>query len=383
VPESWASSDFWNQNGAAVVSLLAVLVGWAVAEVSHRFLRRIGRRTPLVAGIGRRVYRPAQMLSITLGAQVTISIGFEGSWRDEALDGLLVASIAAGVWLVVRIIHVLIDEALPHFSRYEDGSPEARRLHTQVVILRRLATAVAWVIAIGVILTTFEAVRGLGASMLASAGVLGVVAGLAAQSTLGNIFAGMQLAFGDRLRIGDVVVVEGEWGTIEEMTLGYVVVHIWDQRRLILPSSYFTSNPFVNWTRRDAAILGTVEMDVDWTVPVREMREELENFVRGHPMWDGRLVSLHVTGTTGTLVRVRPLVSAADGDRAWFLRCAVREHLVEWIRTNFPQALPRMRTEWAAGAVAAGGAAGTAGTAGGMAMVDVPPPAIPAQRDAR
>lgn len=377
--ESWASSDFWRDYGAALVSLLAVAAGWAVAEVSHRFLRRLGRRTPLVAGIGRRVYRPAQMLAITLGARVTISTGFEGTWRDPALHGLLVASIVAGAWLVTRIVQVLIDEALPRFNRHEEGTPEARRLHTQVTILRRLTAALAWVIAIGVGLTTFEPVRGLGTSVLASAGVLGVVAGLAAQSTLGNIFAGMQLAFGNRLRIGDLVVVEGEWGTIEEMTLGYVVVHIWDQRRLILPSSYLTTNPFVNWSRRDAGILGTVEMDVDWTVPVREMREELENFVRTHPMWDGRMVSLHVTGTTGTLVRIRPLVSAVDGDQAWVLCCAVREHLVEWIRTNFPQALPRMRTEWAGGPVTSG----VAGITSGMAPVDSPPPAVPAQQSAR
>lgn len=376
MPESWALSGIWESYGAAIVAALTVAGAWALAEITRRILRRVGRSAPVVAGIGRRIHRPAQMLAVTIGVQIALSIAIEGSWRDEVLRGLKVASIASGVWLLVRIVHVLIDEALPRFNRFEAGSPEARRMHTQVVILRRLATALAWAIAIGVYLTTFAPLRGLGTSVLASAGVLGVVAGLAAQSTLGNIFAGMQLAFGNRLRIGDLVVVEGEWGTIEEMTLGYVVVNIWDQRRLILPSSYLTSNPFVNWSRRDAGILGTVEMDVDWTVPVREMREELENFVRSHPMWDGRMVSLYVTGTTGTLVRIRPLVSAADGDQAWYLCCAVREHLVEWIRDNFPQALPRMRTEWAAGA-------GVPGPAGVPGLAGSPPPAIPAQQDAR
>lgn len=379
MPESWALSGVWEDYGAAIVGALAVSCAWALAEITRRILRRAGRSAPVVAGIGRRIHRPAQMLAVTICAQVAVSVAAEGSWRDQALYGLMVASIGSGVWLVVRIVHVLIDEALPRFNRHGEGTPEARRLHTQVVILRRLTTALAWVIAVGVGMTTFEPVRGLGTSVLASAGVLGVVAGLAAQSTLGNIFAGMQLAFGNRLRIGDLVVVEGEWGTIEEMTLGYVVVHIWDQRRLILPSSYLTTNPFVNWSRRDAGILGTVEMDVDWTVPVREMREELESFVRTHPMWDGRMVSLHVTGTTGTLVRVRPLVSAVDGDQAWFLCCAVREHLVEWIRDNFPQALPRMRTEWAGGPLTSG----VAGVTGGMAPADSPPPAIPAPQSAR
>lgn len=373
MPESWALSGVWENYGSAIVAALAVAAAWALAEVTRRVLRRVGRGAPMVAGIGRRIHRPAQMLAVTASLQIALAVAAEGSWRDETMFGLMVASIGSGVWLVVRIVHVLIDEALPRFNRYEAGSPEARRLQTQTMILRRLTTALAWVIAIGVALTTFEPVRGLGTSVLASAGVLGVVAGLAAQSTLGNIFAGMQLAFGNRLRIGDLVVIEGEWGTIEEMTLGYVVVHIWDQRRLILPSSYLTSNPFVNWSRRDAGILGTVQMDVDWTVPVAELREELEKFVRTHPMWDGRMVSVYVTGTTGTLLRLRPLVSAVDGDQAWLLGCAVREHLVEWIRTNYPQAIPRVRAEWAGGPAAA-----AAGMAPGMA----PPPVIPAQPDA-
>src|SRR5690606_34355963 len=251
--------------------------------------------------------------------------------------------------------HVLEDQALHRFKG-DANSHEGRRVRTQVVLLRRVTTAFIAVLAVGLALFTFEPVRGFGASVLASAGVVGVIVGLAAQSTLGNLFAGMLLAFGDRLRIGDVVVVEGEWGTIEEMTLGYVVVHIWDQRRLILPSSYFTTNPFVNWTRRDTQILGTVEMDVDWSVPVKEMRAELEEFVRAHPLWDGRVVSLQVTGATGSLVRLRPLVSAADGSAAWNLRCDVRGHLIEWGRRNYPRALPRMRTE-AAGGPPAGGAA--------------------------
>lgn len=345
-----AVREFWDTYGPVLVTVLTVLAGWAAAEVSHGVLRWIGRRLPLVASIGRHIYRPAQVFGLVLGTRVAIAATTdEGAWRDPLLRVTLIAAIIAGAWLVTRMLHVLEDQALHRFRDESIPSHEARRVRTQVVLLRRVTTAVIAVLAIGLALFTFEPVRGFGASVLASAGVMGVIVGLAAQSTLGNLFAGMQLAFGDRLRIGDVVVVEGEWGTIEEMTLGYVVVHIWDQRRLILPSSYFTTNPFVNWTRRDTQILGTVEMDVDWSVPVKEMRAELERFVRAHPLWDGRVVSLQVTGTTGSLVRVRPLVSAADGSAAWDLRCDVREHLIEWVRSNYPQALPRMRTEWAGG----------------------------------
>lgn len=345
-----ALGGLWDAYGPMAIGAIAIVVGWASAEVSHRVMRRVGRRLPLVAKIGRKVYRPAQLLAIVLGTRVALSVATdEGVWRGPLLHAMLLAAIGAGAWLLTRIIHVLESAALAKFETSELTGAEARRIRTQVLLLRRITTAVVTVVAIGVCLITFEPVRGIGASLLASAGVLGVVAGLAAQSTLGNFFAGIQLAFGDRLRIGDVVVVEGEWGTIEEITLGYVVVYIWDQRRLILPSSYFTSTPFVSWTRRGAEILGTVEMDVDWSVPIKEMRAELEEFVKEHPLWDGRLVSLQVTNATGSLVRVRPLVSAADGGKAWDLRCAVREHLIEWVRTNYPQALPRMRTEWAGG----------------------------------
>ena len=204
----------------------------------------------------------------------------------------------------------------------------ARRVRTQVVLLRRLTIVVIVVLAVGVMLMTFPTVRGIGAGVLTSAGVVGVVAALAAQSLLGNVFAGLQLAFSDAVRLDDVVVVEGEWGRIEELTLSYVVVQIWDDRRLILPTSYFTSKPFQNWTRTEAAVLGTAEFDVDWSIPVQSMREELRRLVEGTELWDGRVCVLQVTDATGGTVKVRALVSAADAGSLWDLRCLVREHLV-------------------------------------------------------
>jgi hypothetical protein len=192
---------------------------------------------------------------------------------------------------------------------------------------------------------TFPSVRGIGTSLLASAGVIGVVAALAAQSVLGNVFAGIQLAFSDAVRLDEVVVVDGEWGRIEELTLSYVAVHVWDDRRLILPTSYFTTTPFQNWTRTRAAVLGTAEFDVDWAVPVQGMREELRRVVEATGLWDGRVCVLQVTDATGGMVRVRALVSAADAPSLWDLRCLVRERLVEWIREQRPTALPRLRAE--------------------------------------
>jgi len=194
-------------------------------------------------------------------------------------------------------------------------------------------------------LMTFPAARAAGTSLLASAGVIGAIAALAAQSLLGNVFAGLQIAFSDAIRLDDVVIVEEEWGRIEEITLTYLVVHLWDDRRLVLPTSYFMSQPFENWTRREAALLGTVELDVDWSVPVEELRGELRRILDGTNLWDGRECVVQVTDATGTLVRVRALVSAADAPTLWDLRCLVRERLVRWVRDVEPDALPKLRTQ--------------------------------------
>jgi small-conductance mechanosensitive channel len=221
----------------------------------------------------------------------------------------------------------------------------ARRIHTQVVMLRRITIAVVAVIAIAVMLMTFPQARAIGTSLLASAGLAGVVAALAAQSVLGNVFAGLQIAFSDSLRLDDVVIVENEWGRIEEITLSYVVVQVWDDRRIILPTSYFTTKPFQNWTRTEAKLLGTVEIDCDWTMPVEEVREELRRFLEATDLWDGRVSVLQVTEATGPTIRLRALVSASDAPTLWDLRCLVREHLVAWVRDRHGDALPKTRAE--------------------------------------
>jgi hypothetical protein len=212
-------------------------------------------------------------------------------------------------------------------------------------MLRRIVVALVAVLGIAVVLTTFPQVRAVGASMLASAGLAGVIAALAAQSVLGNVFAGLQLAFSDAVRLDDVVVVDKHWGRVEEITLSYLVVRIWDDRRLVVPSSYFAGHPFENWTRRESAVLGTVEIDLDWAVPVAEMREELQRVVTETQLWDERVSLLQVTDAIGPYVRIRCLVSAADAPTLWDLRCLVRERLVEWVREHRPQSLPRLRAD--------------------------------------
>ncbi|WP_406076399.1 mechanosensitive ion channel family protein [Micromonospora sp. NBC_00858] len=335
--------------GTAVAALAAAAAALLLVEVVHRATRRFGRRSLLMTELTDHSHRPFQVAATVLAVQfaVHLSTGYavgEG-WRQLLLHLLILGVIAATAWLVASLLVVVEDTALARFRVDVPDNRHARRVRTQVVMLRRLTIAVIFVLAVGVMLMTFPSVRGIGAGVLTSAGVVGVVAALAAQSLLGNVFAGLQLAFSDAVRLDDVVVVEGEWGRIEELTLSYVVVQIWDDRRLILPTSYFTSKPFQNWTRTEAAVLGTAEFDVDWAVPVQAMREELRRLVEGTDLWDGRVCVLQVTDATGGTVRVRALVSAADAGSLWDLRCLVREHLVAWIRDNRPTAMPRMRTE--------------------------------------
>lgn len=333
----------------AAAALAAAAVALLLVEVVHRTTRRLGRRSLLMTELTEHSHHSFQVaatvLAVQLAVRFTTLYAVGSPWRQLVLHVLVLALIAATAWLVASLLVVAEDTALARFRVDVPNNRHARRVRTQVVLLRRLTIAVIVVLALGVMLMTFPAVRGIGAGVLTSAGVVGVVAALAAQSLLGNVFAGLQLAFSDAVRLDDVVVVEGEWGRIEELTLSYVVVQVWDDRRLILPTSYFTSTPFQNWTRTEAAVLGTAEFDLDWAIPVQAMREELRRLCEGTELWDGRVCVLQVTDATGGMVKVRALVSAADAGSLWDLRCLVREHLVAWVRDQRPTALPRLRAE--------------------------------------
>ncbi len=266
------------------------------------------------------------------------------AWWDRVELGVRLLTIGATAWLVAAALLFFQDFALRRFRTDVPDNRAARRVRTQILILRRLTIAVVTVLALGAALLSFPGVQAVGASLLASAGLISVVAAVAAQSTLSNVFAGIQVAFSDAIRLGDVVIVEEEWGLIEELTLSYVVVHLWDDRRMVLPSSYFTTKPFQNWTRHTSQLLGTVEMDVDWHVDVDGMRGELDRVLQGTDLWDRRAQTLQVTDAVGGVVRVRALVTAADAGRLFDLRCLVRERLVAWVRDH-GFGLPRQRVE--------------------------------------
>ncbi|WP_431875168.1 mechanosensitive ion channel family protein [Micromonospora marina] len=330
-------------------ALAAAAMALVLAQVVHRVTRRLGRRSLLMTELTEHAHRAFQVAltvaAVQFAVRFTTGYAVGSPWRQFVLHTLVLATIAATAWLVAALLVVAEDTALARFRVDVPNNRHARRVRTQVVLLRRLTIAVIVILTVGVMLMTFPAVRGIGAGVLTSAGVIAAVAALAAQSLLGNVFAGLQLAFSDAVRLDDVVVVEGEWGRIEELTLSYVVVQVWDDRRLILPTSYFTSRPFQNWTRTEAAVLGTAEFDLDWAIPVQAMREELRRLCEGTELWDGRVCVLQVTDATGGLVKVRALVSAADAGSLWDLRCLVREHLVTWVRDQRPTALPRLRAE--------------------------------------
>jgi small-conductance mechanosensitive channel len=192
---------------------------------------------------------------------------------------------------------------------------------------------------------SFEQIRQLGTAILASAGVLGIIIGFAAQRTISTLLAGLQIAITQPFRIDDVVIVEGEWGRIEEIALTYVVVRIWDLRRLVLPTSYFLEKPFENWTRESADILGTVYLYADYTVPVQEVKEELHRVLKSSEHWDGKVWNLQVTDMTEHTVQLRALMSAQDASAAWNLRCEVREKLLHFVQSRHPNALPKIRAE--------------------------------------
>ncbi|HEX5205819.1 mechanosensitive ion channel family protein [Paractinoplanes rhizophilus] len=349
-----------------MIGILTVVASAGAAivfvEILHWTVRRIGRRSQLAADLAATAHRPflaaTTLFAVQLGIRWLLG-DFDG--RGPLLHLLVILFIAAFGWLVAALVLVLEDAALARWRTDVPDNLKRRRLKTQVVILRRVTVAAIVVLTLGVVLMTFPGIRALGASVLASAGVVSVIAALAAQSTLGNVFAGLQLAFSDAVRVDDVVVVEQEWGRIEELTLTYVAVQIWDDRRLILPTSYFTTKPFQNWTRTGSAVLGTAELDVDFGTDIEPLRAELRAVCEGSELWDGRVCVLQVTDAVGGNVRLRALVSANDAGSLWDLRCLVRERLVAYVWEHQRDALPRVRADLQrSGAAPAGPATGRA-----------------------
>jgi len=333
---SWPSFAIAAIGAAVIAVVVTALIGIPV-----RYAAKRRGWSPRFIG---RVLRPLRALFVVAGLLLAAQLTFPlRDWLPTLDHGARILIIASLGWLVAGVASFAFEVVIERHPVDVQDNRVARRVRTQVSILRRIVLVIVTIVTIGAVLLTFPGVEAVGASVLASAGLASVVAGLAAQSTLANVFAGLQLAFSDAIRVDDVVIVENEWGRIEEITLTYVVVRIWDDRRLVLPSTHFTSTPFQNWTRRETELLGSVEFDLDWRVRPMKMRAELERIVNDTELWDGRVQVLNVMDAVGDRIRVRVLVSAADSGLLFDLRCLVREELVDWIQREAAAALPVSR----------------------------------------
>jgi small-conductance mechanosensitive channel len=337
--------EWTNWLGTLAAVAIALVANVIVAIVVSAIKSSAGTRAPWLRAMMEKLHVRIQVLVLVVAIWSAAGLTAPGQydWWPAVSRILLIATVLSGAWLIAGLASFGIGQLMGRYSIEGDSVPQVRRMRTQLQVIRRLVNVVIAVLAIGIVLFSFPEVRAVGTSVLASAGIVSIIAGLAAQSTLGNLIAGIQLVFSDAVRVGDVVVVEDEWGTIGEITLSYVVVNVWDERRLILPCTYFTSQPFESWTRNSAKIMGTVYMDVDWRIPVAAVREKYQEFLKASDLWDGRVGSVLVTDATGGYVNIRFLMSAEDSDRIWTLRCQLREAMVTWLQEEHPDSLPVTR----------------------------------------
>jgi small-conductance mechanosensitive channel len=262
---------------------------------------------------------------------------------DRVVGIMLIISFSV---LLISAIRVLEDYIYHFYDLNKEDNLKERKIRTQLKFMRKLVVAIIIFVTIALVLLSFESFRKIGAGLLTGVGVGGIIIGFAAQNSLGNLLAGLQLAFTQPIRIDDVLVVEGEWGRVEDITLTYVVLRIWDQRRLILPINYFIQKPFQNWTRISADIIGTVFIYMDYSIPLEPLRSEFDRLLTLTKLWDGKVKVLQVTDAKEHTMEIRTLVSARNSSDAFDLRCFIRENLITFIQKNYPESLPKLRTDF-------------------------------------
>jgi small-conductance mechanosensitive channel len=295
---------------------------------------------------GKAVRRALPLLALILGAPALSVSPALAEVVQNATSLLLIAVVA---FILFQIVDAAAALLLRQHRLDVSDNLQARSIHTQVVVLKKVAVTTIGIFTLASMLMVFDSVRQFGASILASAGIAGIVIGFAAQRSIATLLAGFQIALTQPIRVDDVVIVENEWGRIEDITLTYVVVRVWDLRRLIVPITYFIEQPFQNWTRASADILGTVFLYVDYTVPVDALRTELTRILEGSRNWDRKVNVLAVTDAKEHTLELRALASATDASRAWDLRCEIREQLIKFIQQRYPESLPRVRASFDAG----------------------------------
>lgn len=319
---------------------LVKLVNGELMKIANQTQSKTG--TVIAQFIGRNLKYIVTLITLNI---VIPLLPIEGDIRYYIQKVLQIFLITVIAWLCLELVSAFEETIL---QRYELGSQDnllARKVYTQTKVLKKLATIVIMVITVGTILMTFESVRQYGTSLLASAGVLTAIAGIAAQRSLAGIFAGLQIAISQPIRIDDAVLIENEFGFIEEITLTYVVIRLWDWRRLVVPINYFIEKPFQNWTRNSSNLIGTIFLYADYSLPVEKLREEFKRILEASSLWDKKVAVVHVSDCRPDTMELRILASARNAPDTWDLRCEVREKLLKFIQEQYPECLPKTRFE--------------------------------------
>lgn len=329
---------------ALMTGLFVVVLGQAVVYGSRRLLLRFMPLESLSRHMLLRASSPARFALPLVGLLLVWWAAPDGlrfiGFVRHVTGLLLIASCTA---LVMRVIAGLADGVIARYPVEVTGNLQARRIHTQARVFSRLTQVVVFLAGLAFMLMTFPGARQVGASLLASAGVLGVVVGFAARPLFSNLFAGLQIALAQPIRIDDMLIVQGEWGRVEEITSTYVVLKIWDERRMVIPLQWFIDNPFQSWTRTDAALVAGVFLWVDFRTPLAPLRAELERVVKTCPEWDGRMAEVQVFDANERAMQLRIRATAPDADRAFDLRFKIREAMIDFIQREYPDCLPRLR----------------------------------------
>jgi small-conductance mechanosensitive channel len=326
--------------------LIAVLAASLIVRLGERVVRRVTRNAPVTASMAACIRSPARWSVPVLFINLVLQGAPEDAlWQASAERLMALLLIASLTWLVFNAIRGLAQGVIAANPTGMADNLVARRIQTQTHVLARSVQGLVVLIGLALMLMTFPAARQIGASLLASAGLVGLVAGFAARPVLGNLIAGLQIGLSQPIRLDDVVIVENEWGVIEEITATYVVVRIWDERRLIVPLQYWIEKPFQNWTRSSSALLGTVFLWVDYGMPLAPLRTELQRLCEASVHWDQRLAMIQVTEAGPHAMQLRCLVSSASASAGWDLRCEVREGLLDFMRREYAHFLPRQRAQ--------------------------------------
>lgn len=329
---------------ALAVVLGSLLMYFLISRLIFRKGKESSNRT--IANAWRKFKNPALVVVLLLDFIFLKELFTLGENASTSVKQFITISIIVCVtWLLIKAINLSREVILSQYDINEKDNLKARKVYTQFRVLERIVIFTLILIATAIALMTFDGIKRIGISLFASAGVAGIIIGFAAQKLLGSILAGFQIALTQPIRIEDVVIVENEWGWIEEINLTYVVVRIWDKRRLILPTTYFIEKPFQNWTRVSADILGTVFIYTDYQVPVAKLRKEFTRILEKSDLWDGKVNVMQVTNANEKTIEIRALMSTVDSPTGWDLRVLVREKLISFLQENYPESLPRMRVE--------------------------------------